>query len=141
MLRSAIALWRGEPLSGLPGPWAAETRAAWQHDYLDAMVAWADSEVSVNNPGAVVGPLAALAAEHPLTESLAGALMRALHAAGRSADALDHYAHTRHTLTDQLGPTPDPISSGSTRQSCAASARRPWGRPPPRQYRPNCRPT
>jgi hypothetical protein len=36
LLRTALAGWQGEPLSGLPGNWAARTRAAWRQEYPPA---------------------------------------------------------------------------------------------------------
>jgi DNA-binding SARP family transcriptional activator/tetratricopeptide (TPR) repeat protein len=108
LLREAVGLWRGEPLAGLPGPWVPRTRSAWRQEYLDAVVAWADAEIAAADPGTVLGPLSALADEHPLTESLVAALMRVLYAAGRGAEALDLYARTRRLLADQLGADPGP---------------------------------
>src|SRR5205823_7550208 len=65
LAREALALWRGEPLSGVPGAWAARTRAAWQQRHVDAVVVWALAEIRMDNPGAVIGPLIDLAGEHP----------------------------------------------------------------------------
>jgi DNA-binding SARP family transcriptional activator len=104
--REAVALWRGEPLAGLPGQWAERTREAWRRDYVEAVLAWSEVEVAAGNPGTVVGPLAELAGDYPLTEPLAAMLVRALHAAGRSAEALDHYAKVRRRLAEQLGTDP-----------------------------------
>jgi DNA-binding SARP family transcriptional activator/tetratricopeptide (TPR) repeat protein len=106
MLRKAIALWRGEPLSGLPGQWAARTRDAWHQRYLDAIVAWAAAELDAGNPGVVIGPLTVLAGEHPYVEPLAAARIRALAAAGRTAQALDCYRLVRQRLIDDLGTEP-----------------------------------
>jgi DNA-binding SARP family transcriptional activator len=106
LLRGAMALWRGEPLAGLPGPWATRTRDAWQQLYLDAAVAWADAEIRSGRADAVVAPLRELAAEHPLAEPLVAMLMRALHASGRWADALACYATVRQRLVDEFGADP-----------------------------------
>jgi DNA-binding SARP family transcriptional activator/tetratricopeptide (TPR) repeat protein len=107
-LREAIGLWRGEPLAGLAGQWAARTRAAWQQEYLDAVVLWARSEVCLGNPAAVTRPLTKLSAQHPLVEPLASELMRALHQLGRTADALEAYGRVRRSLADELGLDPGP---------------------------------
>jgi DNA-binding SARP family transcriptional activator len=106
LLGGALALWRGEPLAGLPGSWAARTRDAWRQQYLDAAVVWADTQVRAGHAEMVVGPLRDLTAEHPLVEPLAAVLMRALHATGRSADALAHYATVRQRIADDLGADP-----------------------------------
>src|SRR5690348_9762407 len=35
VLRAALTVWQGEPLSGLPGNWAARTRTVWLQEYLE----------------------------------------------------------------------------------------------------------
>lgn len=105
-LRDALQLWRGEPLTGLRGDWASGTRAAWRQEYLDAVLAWARAELAAGDPAVTVGPLTALAGEHPLAESVGTALMKALAAAGRPADALGHYTGLRQRLADELGVDP-----------------------------------
>jgi DNA-binding SARP family transcriptional activator/tetratricopeptide (TPR) repeat protein len=106
LLREAIQLWRGEPLAGLGGRWAARTRQAWRQQYLDAVLAWASAELGVGNSAAVIGPLTDLVGEHPFLEPLIALLMRALYAMGRSADALDMYTATRERLVRELGTEP-----------------------------------
>jgi DNA-binding SARP family transcriptional activator/tetratricopeptide (TPR) repeat protein len=105
-LRAALDLWRGEPLTGLPGDWAARTRQTWLQQRVDTTIAWADAELSIGNGEVTIGPLTELAVEHPLLEPLAAMLLRGLHAAGRSATALDHYATLRQRLADELGADP-----------------------------------
>lgn len=107
-LREALTWWRGEPLPGLRGEWAARVRAAWRQEHLDVVVAWAEAEVTSGDPSATVGPLTGLAAEYPLAESLSAALMRTLSAVGRPADALAHYGRARQRLADELGVSPGP---------------------------------
>jgi DNA-binding SARP family transcriptional activator/tetratricopeptide (TPR) repeat protein len=106
LLRAAVALWHGEPLSGLPGNWAARTREAWRQEYLEVAVAWARAELGSGDPAATIGTLTMLAEEYPLAESVPAALMRALCAVGRPADALACYAQTSRRLADELGVDP-----------------------------------
>jgi DNA-binding SARP family transcriptional activator/tetratricopeptide (TPR) repeat protein len=106
LLREALALWRGEPLAGLAGGWAARVRDACQRQRLDAVVAWAQAELAVGTPVAVIGALTDLLGEYPLVEPLTAMLMRALHTVGRSAEALDSYAMIRRRLVDELGTEP-----------------------------------
>jgi DNA-binding SARP family transcriptional activator len=106
LLREALGLWRGEPLTGLPGQWAARTREGWRQQRLDAVLAWAQAELHVGNPAVVIPVLTDLLGEHPLVEPLTAALMRALHAAGRNAEALDRYTITRQRLVEELGVDP-----------------------------------
>jgi len=110
LLREAIGLWRGEALAGLGGDWVERTRSAWERERVLATVAWAQAELDGGDPAAVVGPLTALAGEQPLVESVAVVLMRALHATGRTADALGHYAALRDRLADELGIAPSPAT-------------------------------
>ncbi|HEV2783723.1 MAG TPA: BTAD domain-containing putative transcriptional regulator [Actinophytocola sp.] len=106
LLREALALWRGEPLAGLDGPWVTRTRAAWRQQHLDATVAWARAELGTGRPDPVIGPLTDLVREHPLVEPAVALLMRALSATGRDAEALEHYAQTRRRLAEELGTEP-----------------------------------
>lgn len=139
LLRDALGLWRGEPLSGLTGQWAARTRQALQQQQLDLAVAWARAELDDGDPSEVVGPLTDLIGEHPLTESLVEVLMRALSATGRPADALARYASARQFLAEELGTDPGPalqamhqqILRGQPRPAVAPTAVR--ARPVPRQ--------
>src|SRR5204862_7636958 len=106
MLREALDLWRGLPLAGVAGEWAARTRQAWQQQHLDAVLAWARAELRDGNPSAVIAPLTGLAGEHPLLEPLMAVLMRALYLTGDAARALDLYAVTRRRLVEELGVEP-----------------------------------
>jgi DNA-binding SARP family transcriptional activator len=108
LLREALALWRQEPLAGLPGLWADQMRTRWRRHRVEAVVAWADAELRLGNVAALVGPLAEMATEQPLVEPLVAVLLRALHAAGHTAEALDWYDATRKRLADELGTDPGP---------------------------------
>ncbi|MHC3469350.1 AfsR/SARP family transcriptional regulator [Streptomyces sp. 7R007] len=106
LLREALALWRGEPLAGLHGGWPARMRETWRRQRVDAAVRLAGIEVHGGDPASVVDLLTDLLGEYPLTEPLAEALMRALHAAGDSGEALRCYAQTRRRLVEELGTEP-----------------------------------
>lgn len=106
MLREALALWRGEALSGISGHWAARMREGWRQERMDAVVSWAQAEQRLGRPGVVIGPLADMLAENPLVEPLALELMRALCSTGRRAEALDCFAVMRHRLVEELGAEP-----------------------------------
>jgi len=107
-LAEALGLWRGSALAGLPGRWAEQIRDSWDRRRLDAVVQWAQVELRLGHPVAVITTLPDLAAEYPLVEPLEALLMRALHAAGRSAEALDRYTAVRQRLADELGTDPGP---------------------------------
>jgi tetratricopeptide (TPR) repeat protein len=106
LLGQALELWRGQALSDLPGQWAERVRQGRQEQYLETVVAWALACLRVDDPGVALPRLGELVGEHPLVESLAAAYMRALYAAGRPADALEHYSTVRHRLADKLGTDP-----------------------------------
>ncbi|MFI5881433.1 BTAD domain-containing putative transcriptional regulator [Streptomyces sp. NPDC051554] len=108
LLREALDLWRGEPLSGLNGEWTARMREAWRRQHQDAAVGWARAELRHGEPASLIGPLTGLLGEYPLAEPLAEALMRALHETGRSAEALDCYAAVRKRLAEELGTDTGP---------------------------------
>jgi DNA-binding SARP family transcriptional activator/tetratricopeptide (TPR) repeat protein len=106
LLRAAVDLWQEEPLAGISGRWVEQTRHVLRQQHLDAVVAWAQTELRLGNGTALVTPLTHLAAEYPLAEPLVAALMRALHAAGRSAQAIDVYTTARLRLAEELGADP-----------------------------------
>lgn len=106
MLREALDLWRGEPLTGLSGEWVSRMRDSWERQRLDAVTAWADAETAVGNHAVVIGRLPELIGEHPLVEPLVAVLMRALYEAGRGAEALECFAEVRKRLAGELGADP-----------------------------------
>ncbi|MFC4150001.1 BTAD domain-containing putative transcriptional regulator [Micromonospora mangrovi] len=106
LLRAAVDLWREEPLAGISGRWVEQTRHVLRQQHLDAVVAWARTELRLGNGTDLVTPLTHLTGEYPLTEPLVAALMRALHAAGRSAQAIDVYTTARLRLAEELGTDP-----------------------------------
>ncbi|MCS7475879.1 BTAD domain-containing putative transcriptional regulator [Umezawaea endophytica] len=107
-LRAALDLWHGEPLAGLRGDWAERTRHALGQERTACVVAWADAEIRAGDAAVTITRLTELADEHPLQESTAATLMRALYAVGRAADALARYERVRRALREELGADPGP---------------------------------
>jgi DNA-binding SARP family transcriptional activator/Tfp pilus assembly protein PilF len=109
MLRSALSLWRGEPLADVPSdtlvrrelPRLAEMR-------LTAIEACAAADLRLGRHGDVVIELRRLAAVHPLRERLHALLMLALYRDGRQGEALAVYQQARRSLIDELGAEPGP---------------------------------
>ncbi|NUR26620.1 MAG: AfsR family transcriptional regulator [Catenulispora sp.] len=105
-LAAALALWRGTPLAGIPGPYAESLRAT----LLERRVAVQESRISLDlalgRGGEAVSELTVLTAEHPLREGLRAQLMLALYQTGRQAEALGVYADTRRLLRSELGVEP-----------------------------------
>ncbi|MET8231501.1 BTAD domain-containing putative transcriptional regulator [Micromonospora sp. NPDC005298] len=106
LLRQAVELWRGDPLDGLPGDWAARVRERLRQQALGTLLEWAESELRQGRPGPVADRLSQALERDPLTEPLVLHLMRALHLGGRRAEALDQYARTRTLLSEELGVDP-----------------------------------
>ncbi|MDX6315189.1 MAG: hypothetical protein QOF44_4653, partial [Streptomyces sp.] len=105
-LARALALWDGEPLAGLPGPYADAQRnrlAEWRLQLTETRL---DLDLQVGCHAEAVSELTALSAEHPLRERLRALLMLALYRSGRQAEALGVHADTRRLLADELGVDP-----------------------------------
>ncbi|GII61455.1 SARP family transcriptional regulator [Sphaerisporangium krabiense] len=107
-LRQALDLWRGTPLADVAGPWAARVREGLHREHVDAVLAWAETELHAGNAAVTVPALSDLADQHPLCEPVTALLMRALHAVGRGADALHRYAAIAQRLAEELGADPAP---------------------------------
>src|ERR1700761_5319613 len=111
LLREALALWRGAAMADV-GLEDSEALAAavtrLERLRLAALEDRFDAEVGLGQAGELIAELTDLVAAHPMRERLAAALMRALAAAGRDAEALLVYERTRETLADQLGADPSP---------------------------------
>jgi DNA-binding SARP family transcriptional activator len=105
-LDAALALWRGTPLAGVPGPYAAAQRNRLVELRLGAVEDHAEALLALGSSNDVVAELSALAAQYPLRERLRGLLMRALHRTGRQAEALAVYADGRRMLVEELGIEP-----------------------------------
>jgi DNA-binding SARP family transcriptional activator len=108
LLRQACALWRGTPLSGLAGDWAARVREGLAQERLTMLIERHRAELRLGEHAAVVGPVSALLAEHPLAEPLAAVQMLALYRCGQQADALEVYAQIRQGLVEEIGDEPGP---------------------------------
>ncbi|WP_432068097.1 AfsR/SARP family transcriptional regulator [Streptomyces sp. C10-9-1] len=106
LLDQACALWQGEPLSGVPGPFADGERARLAELRLTLTEKRYEHDLRCGRHREAVPPLAAFCREHPLREHAHATLMRALAASGRRADALAAFAHAREVLREELGLDP-----------------------------------
>jgi DNA-binding SARP family transcriptional activator/tetratricopeptide (TPR) repeat protein len=102
----ALALWRGLPYAGVPGPFAETERQRLTELRTTAVEERADLLLAQGQAAAAVPELAALAAAHPLREQATGLLMIALYRCGRQAEALRVFDETRRRLADELGVDP-----------------------------------
>ncbi|MFJ6675072.1 BTAD domain-containing putative transcriptional regulator [Actinosynnema sp. NPDC091369] len=105
-LDQAHALWRGEALSGVSGPFARTQRSRLHELRLATAERRAELALTVGRHEDVIADLAALTREHPVREGLRALLITALHRAGRQAEALEVYHDARRVLVEELGMEP-----------------------------------
>lgn len=106
-LDEALAYWRpGSPLSGLPGPFAAEHRAWASEFWLRLLMERAELLLRLGRPAEVVDQLRGQVRANPFHERLRALLMTALRCSGRTADALAQYQDLRKSLAGDLGIDP-----------------------------------
>jgi len=127
LLTDAVALWDGVPLTGVPGPFAERQRQRLDELRLTAVEERFDVLLDLGEHHMAVPGLVDLAAAHPLRERPQGLLMRALHAAGRRADALSVFADCRRRFVQELGVGPTAELSALQRRILQDDA--PAGRP------------
>ena len=106
LLGQALQLWNGRALGNLASDWAEQTRQRLERQRIEMLADWAELEIDAGRPGEVALALADPVAEHPLAEPLVAALMRALHLAGRTAEALECYAAIRERAVAEFGVEP-----------------------------------
>ncbi|MFI0943707.1 BTAD domain-containing putative transcriptional regulator [Streptomyces sp. NPDC021020] len=135
LLADALALWRGPALADLPdrgGSVAVRAEAL----RLDARRLRLAAEVQLGRAAGVLPELAGLAADHPLDEPLHALHIRALRAAGRTADALAAYEGVRRALAEQLGADPSPELRALHAELLNPETAPPAPRPAPEKRRP-----
>ncbi|MFF4806061.1 BTAD domain-containing putative transcriptional regulator [Streptomyces sp. NPDC001351] len=106
LLAAALGLWRGTPLTGLDGDWAARVRTWLEEERASALAQLAESQVELGNAEEAIHLLRGILVARPSDESLAAGLMRAQAAAGQHAAALRTYATARHHIVSELGTEP-----------------------------------
>ncbi|MGW7293536.1 AfsR/SARP family transcriptional regulator [Streptomyces xiamenensis] len=102
-LDEAAELWRGEPLAGLPGTWAAGIRDILAEKALAAATLRARITLRLGRFRETAADLAPLAERHPADETLAEYLLLALYGGGRMAEAHRVLQRVRHHLIRELG--------------------------------------
>ncbi|MFJ9775129.1 BTAD domain-containing putative transcriptional regulator [Kitasatospora sp. NPDC101157] len=106
-LGAALAAWRGPAYADVPdSAWAQRERARLEELRLEAVELRARIRLDSGEGAELVAELGAHVAEHPWREPAWGLLARALHRAGRQADALAALRRARAMLVDQLGLDP-----------------------------------
>ncbi|MFF9149440.1 BTAD domain-containing putative transcriptional regulator [Streptomyces sp. NPDC014861] len=105
-LARALALFDGEPLAGLPGPFARQERERMLNRRREARVQRLECLVDLGRYGEVLDDLAELCATGPYDEPLAALRMRALYGSGRQGEALTVFADLSRLLRTELGASP-----------------------------------
>ncbi|MEU9119306.1 BTAD domain-containing putative transcriptional regulator [Streptomyces sp. NPDC048506] len=106
LLDEALTLWRGPALVDLPDAGVEAARAESRR--LDAQRLRLAADLALGRADRALPTLAALCQDHPLDEPLQALRLRALRAAGRTAEALAAYEEIRTGLVDRLGADPGP---------------------------------
>ncbi|MEO6085120.1 MAG: BTAD domain-containing putative transcriptional regulator [Umezawaea sp.] len=108
-LRSALRLWRGDPLGGLPSsPLVEQIRVGMAEERLVVWEECLDRELRAGRHREVLGEASMLSAENPLREKPLALLLLALYRSGRQPEALQRYDIARRHLADELGLDPSP---------------------------------
>ncbi len=107
-LERALSLWSGGALSDFSGEsWAMAEAHRLEELRIDAQEQRADILIGLEDvDGALIADLERLAGSHPHRDGPTRHLMRALHKAGRQADALGAFSRHRRQLSTDLGLGP-----------------------------------
>ncbi len=109
LLVEALALWRGEPFSGVESEaLRRDAVPVLTEQYVAALEHRIDIDLSAGRHDGMVAELRRLTREHPLRETLWTRLLVALAGSGRTAEALEAYEQIRRQLADRLGADPCP---------------------------------
>ncbi|MEV0386333.1 AfsR/SARP family transcriptional regulator [Nonomuraea sp. NPDC050643] len=109
MLRDGLRQWGGdglrpgEPLSGLPGPGAANARTRLLEEHRAVVIECLEAELRLGRHTHLVPELQDLVETRPLDEEATRLLMLALHRVGRSSEALAACEELRRRLMNELG--------------------------------------
>src|SRR4051794_2813472 len=107
--REALSLWGGPPLADVADePFAAEPIRRCEELRLRAHELAIDADLARGRHAAVLSEVAALAAQHPLSEHLQVQHLLALYRCGHQAEALEAYVAVRRRIVDTVGAEPGP---------------------------------
>jgi DNA-binding SARP family transcriptional activator/Tfp pilus assembly protein PilF len=105
--RAALALWRGEPLTGVESELLALREVSRLAEMrLQTEMTRIEADLQLGGHASVIGELQRLAAAHPLRERLHAMLMLACYRDGRRGEALAVYQRARRILIDEVGTEP-----------------------------------
>jgi len=126
-LRSALDLWRGEPLADSRGTLTLDAEAMNLGDArVGALEDRIDADLACGRHRSVVSELEALIAIHPLRERLWAQWVVALYRCGRQAESLRACAQVRRLLAEELGLDPGPVLRATEAAVLSHSADLDW---------------
>ncbi|ADD43457.1 AfsR/SARP family transcriptional regulator [Stackebrandtia nassauensis] len=108
LLRAALGLWRGRPLSRVDCRWADSISVAVEPEHVEVWTQLFEVELSRDNHARVIGELSEVVADNPVNENLIGQYLVALYRCGRGIEALECYRQARQRLRDEFGVDPSP---------------------------------
>ncbi|OXM46204.1 BTAD domain-containing putative transcriptional regulator [Amycolatopsis alba] len=109
LLRDALGLWRGPAFADITdAPFRDPQVTRLNELKTSAIEDRAEAELKLGRHEDVLAGLREVIDEQPLRERPRALLIRALHAAGRQADALTAFEDARRVLADELGADPGP---------------------------------
>ncbi len=106
LLRQADGLWLGEPLMGLSGRWAEDSRTALDSEYRDMALDLVDTELSLGHHSEIIPYLIGLVGRYESDEWFVERLMRAYYRCGRQTEALRLYDSTCDLLRTEYDTEP-----------------------------------
>jgi pentatricopeptide repeat protein len=107
LLDEALDLWSGPALSGVPVGRVLEPELVWLEEARRrALEQRIEADLRLGKNGSLVPELRRLVLQHPMNESLAGQLMRALASSGQVDRALDVFQRLREVMVTELGIDP-----------------------------------
>ena len=107
LLKQALGLWRGAPLSDFAyEPFAHEEITRLEELHVAALEDRIEAELALGRHDELAPELEALVTRHTMRERLRWQLMLALYRAGRQAEALEAYRAARRTMLAELGIEP-----------------------------------
>jgi DNA-binding SARP family transcriptional activator len=108
-LQGALAMWRGAPLCDVgDGPMCRLAADVLQEQHREMQESLLDGWLTVGDNRRVVIEAKRLISHDPLRERSWEQLMMALHAGGRSAEAIEAYRKLRGMLVREIGLEPGP---------------------------------
>ncbi|MEU6858251.1 BTAD domain-containing putative transcriptional regulator [Glycomyces sp. NPDC046736] len=106
-LRRALAEWRGPALADQAGPTVEAVRRRYDEHRLTLLERRIALDLELGRHAEVVEELGQIVAVHDTRQRFTALLMRALHAAGRTADALAAFEALKTRLAEKLGADPN----------------------------------